>query len=571
MAKFILICTRNGKQIDSFSKKIQTLSKRLIPDNISPDPPLIIQEKGLSISIFNPCSNLPVEKTSVCMGNLLQPRDDWWRPSAEIPDGSYALFRSDKDTIELISDYLGSRTIWYIHTDNEFIASTSQRAIIFFLQDFQPNPDVYPWMLSSGTLGPGLSWDTRIKFLAGNTRLILDRPSWKVALLHEPVRFTPSDIPDDRHESQLKEAIEWVCENLDIDYKKWILPLSGGLDSRAILLFTRNRENLKCITWGISSSLKDKKNDAYIAKSLAEHLNVEHEFFDLESSSTSFDSIFRRFLTAGEGRTDNIAGYMDGFRVWKHLFESGYQGILRGDQAFGNRTVSRVEEVYKNMGCNILTDYENLHPVEDVIRKYGQSRPFSLEKGEDESLESFRDRVNSEFEIPIILAALSDLKLSYVEIVNPFLSRRIVQQVRQLPDDLRTNKRLFRKIIQHRNPDIPLAQHRAIATTKDFLKSQKEIDYIADELSSNTAKFILPDSLIRYILQNMKITDPGVHRKTPVLHSLIGQLAPKKIKKSIKRTMKRKILGINILALRACLICKMHKIFLDDINVSHQG
>ena len=55
---------------------------------------------------------------------------------AGIPDGSYALFRSDENKVELITDVVGSRTIWYVRTEDAFIASTSQRAIIFFSSGF---------------------------------------------------------------------------------------------------------------------------------------------------------------------------------------------------------------------------------------------------------------------------------------------------------------------------------------------------------------------------------------------------------------------------------------------------
>ena len=564
MAKIILRCTRDGKQDASFSKKISTLSKRLIPDNISPPPPLIIQDCGISIAVFNPCPCLPINDTSVCMGNLLQPRGDWWKPLTEIPDGSYALFRSDENTVELLSDILGTRTVWYFQTEKEFIASTSQRAIISFLQEFQPNPDVYPWMLSSGTLGPYFSWDTRIKFLKADTRLVLDRSSWKVAIHQEPVRFTSGDIPYDQQEALLKQDIEEVFENLVLDHTKWLLPLSGGLDSRAILLLLKNRKNFKCITWGVSSSLKDKKNDAYIANMLAQHFNLSHEFFETDASHELFDTVFERFLIAGEGRIDNIAGYMDGFKIWKHLFDSGYQGILRGDQAFGNRAVIDAIGVYKSTGFNILSDFENLSPITHVLQQYKQSRPPYMEKRENESLEGWRDRVNAEFEIPIEFAALNDLKLSYVEIVNPFLSRRIVNRVRQLPDDLRTDKSLFRKIVHALNPDIPFAQVRAVSPTKDCLNTKEVLHFIIEELSTDHAKSLLPEPLIQFILQNLKAMNPNVGGKTISLYRHIRQNISKGVKKTLKQKTKKQILSINIMALRACLICRMKKLLSAD-------
>lgn len=505
------------------------------------------------------------------MGNLIQPQEDWWKPNAEVPDGSYALFRSDENKVELLSDMLATRTIWYIQTEKVFIAATSQRAIIFFLQEFRPNRDVYAWMLSSGTIGPGLSWDSRIKCLSGNSRLVLDRSSWKVNIHMEPVQFSPVDRPAEEHESKLRERLEYIFGHLRLDYSKWVLPLSGGVDSRAILLFLKDRGYFKCITWGLRSSLKDKKNDAHIAKSLTEYFGLGHEYFETDLSEEPLDLIFNRFLVAGEGRIDHIPGYMDGFRIWKHLFESKYQGIIRGDQVFGCRAANKPETVYKNMGLHILSDYENLNPLKDVIEEFHQEHPSYLKRSEIESLESWRDRVNAEFEVPVIFAALNDIKLPYVEIINPFLSRSIVHQVRQFPDDLRTDKRLFRTIVNSLNPDIPYAQCEAVAKAKAFPRTQNVIYLIRNVLGTDHAKTLLPEELIRFILHNMKTSEPTFRINSFLLYRLISLLIPKRTKKLIKTKTMKHNLDLNTLGLRACLICKMDKILSSDANALSQA
>lgn len=195
MSKIVLICFKDCKQNPYSRRDIEILSQRLTPDNISPPPPpLIINDNGVLIGIINPTEALPIKNTSVCMGNLIDPENNWWELMAKVPDGSYALFRSDENIIELISDIVASRTVWYVQTENMFIASTSQRAIVFFLQDFKPNRATFSWMLSSGTLGPGLSWDSRIQCLSGNTRLFLDRSSWKLTTKKESANFGQLDL-----------------------------------------------------------------------------------------------------------------------------------------------------------------------------------------------------------------------------------------------------------------------------------------------------------------------------------------------------------------------------------------
>ena len=74
--------------------------------------PLIIMKNNIYIGIFNPVNSISIKNTSVCMGKFIGKDDYWWQPHAKIPDGSYALFRSNKFTVELASDIVASRTIW---------------------------------------------------------------------------------------------------------------------------------------------------------------------------------------------------------------------------------------------------------------------------------------------------------------------------------------------------------------------------------------------------------------------------------------------------------------------------
>ena len=428
-------------------------------------------------------------------------------------------------------------------------------------------------MLSSGTLGPRLSWDNRVKCLGANARLLLNRSSWELTARKEDVYFTPEALTEVEHEKKLKEALKYTFEHLNLDFKKWVLPLSGGYDSRAILLYLlRNQQNLKCITWGLKSSLVDKNNDAYIARSLAEYYKLEHVYLETDiSSNEPIETIFNRFLVAGEGRIDNISGYMNGFRIWKHIYEFGYQGIIRGDEAFGCFAVSTPRDVYMNMGLIINTDYENLNPIKDIFNEYDQRRPAFLEKREKESLNNWRDRVNAEFEVPVMFAALNDLKLSYVEVVNPLLSRRIAQQVRKMPDSLRTNKSLFRKIVYSMSPRIRFAKYEATASSEDILKTESIVNLMSNELNTTYARTLLSDKLIDYILENIKVVDVVSRNNRKSLKTIIKHSLPVSLKNIIKNIFLKQKIDYNILAFRAYIICKMNQILSTDSSALNRS
>jgi hypothetical protein len=482
MSKIVYLCARKDHSLPFRGQAMEQVLSRLAPDNIVPSPPRIIQDRGRLIGIFNPVASLPVEGCSVCLGAFFDRLEDWWRPGARVPDGSFALFRSDGQTLELATDIVASRTIWYAQTPDLFIAATSQRAIVCFLQSFEPNPAALPWILSSGTLGPGFSWDRRIQCLGADCLLRLDRESWTVDIARKPVVFKPTHLPVQEHRQRLLAAIEDTFEQIDPDAAKWVLPLSGGYDSRAILMMLKNRPGLKTVTWGLQSAPENPRSDARVARELASRVGVEHQYWHTDPADESVDRIFGRFLAAGEGRIDNLAGYMDGFAIWKRLFEQGYQGVLRGDEAFGCRAVKRDRDVYRNMNLLVLSDFANVGTQAPGFDLREQQRPGTLERAAHESREQWRDRVNTEFEIPFVFAALSDLKLGYVEIIQPLLSRRIVEQVRTLPDELRTGKSLFKKIVAGMKPKLGFAKEPAIASLANILTTRAVVETIGEKL-----------------------------------------------------------------------------------------
>jgi len=55
-----------------------------------------------------------------------------------------------------------------------------------------------------------------------------------------------------------------------------------------------------------------------------------------------------------------------------------------------------------------------------------------------------------------VLGALTALKTPYVEVVNLFLTHRVLETVREFPDEYRTDKRLYPAYAKSRSPDVPV-------------------------------------------------------------------------------------------------------------------
>jgi hypothetical protein len=572
VSKVIYVCL-NERRRHCFSKRnLELLSGRLTPDNITALPPKIVDDEGIVYCVFSPSSSVLAKNSSVCLGNVIGREAKWWEPLQGYPDGSYALFRGNGKYVEVVTDVVASRTIWYFKNDDVFISSTSQRAIIFFLRSFVFNEAVIPWVLSTGALGPAHSWDSRIKSLPADSSIVLDRSSWHLNTAIGSCSFSTLDRSDEEHGSLLRQALTDTFEPIKLDYSKWTLPLSGGYDSRGILCMLKETgkdiKGLKTVTWGVRSALDEKDNDAYVAKSLADHFNVQHKYYETDVSDEPLEDIFSRFLVCGEGRIDHIPGYMDGFKIWKTLFESGTHGIIRGDEGFGWSSVLSPLEVRRKIGIPLWSDFSNLRSLE----KFGFSKqelPTNLLRREGESLEAWRDRLYQQWRLPVVMAALNDLKLPYVEIMNPLLSRRIIYQVRRVPDHLRTYKRLYKMIVRSLSPKVDFAKYPAIHSSQDILRSRRVVELLEAELSSAYAGSILPVEFSDYVLDRLEVIDETNRkirnfRARRTIRAAVKQYLPTWTRKEVHNSAVQQEIDFNVVAFRAYTISRMNKMLAED-------
>ena len=368
MSKIIYICHRKPDSYPFLRKDIESITLKLIPDNITPAPAKIVDQDGIIYAVINPVSTVEESGTSVLLGKLFGAPSNWDIVGTNYPDGTYALFRGGKDAVQVVSDASATRSIWYFKSDDLFIASTSQRAIIALTGKFSFNKKVLPWILSTGSPGPSMSWDSRIKLLPPDSAITLDRKRWSLSLDTRKITFSAVEETDVKHKARLEETLHESFSSLNLDYSKWVLPLSGGYESRSILSFLNrtdpNSKKIRAITWGLNKSLLEKGNDAQVAVNVAQHFGIDHKYYPTDQAEESPELILNRFLIAGEGRVDHIGGYLDGFRLWKTLFEDGAEGIIRGDIGFSTTLPNSQFSIRKRLGIALCTDFPNLEGYE---------------------------------------------------------------------------------------------------------------------------------------------------------------------------------------------------------------
>ena len=491
----------------------------------------------------------------------------WNTPLEEYPDGSYAIFRADSCHVELVSDVVGSRTIWYHKDDEVFVASTSQRAIVMFLRSYVFDERVIPWVLSNGFLGPSHGWDRRVARVPPDTALVLDRDTWALSSTSGSVRFCALDVSEEEHETLVRKALVQTFADLSVSEGHWVLPLSGGHDSRAILGFLQHASNselpIETVTWGLESSRDRRHSDAWVARRVAAAFGVSNDFYHTDISAESIRGLFTRFLMVGEGRVDHIAAYMDGFSVWKALYENGVTGILRGDEAFGLKAVSSELTVRLTVGLALCSDYPNLRHHKNLGIE-DQVIPQLFLRREGESLSTWCHRVYLGYRIPVLYAAWADLKLSYVEQICPLLSRGILERVMEMPDHLRTDKALFRKIVASSGPKVEFARASAIASMGEILGRRDVVDCLKEELSTTQARSILPQEFLDCLIRGLRVTAGGSARKGRTVKARATAIVPRSVKNMLHDSVGMNSIDGNILAFRAYMLCRMVEILNAD-------
>ncbi len=562
MSKAIWICSRK-EFLNTVEQKINQICESILPDNIVPADPQIIIGNNVAYGVVNPKKSILYNGYSLLLGVISGNHDDWHVPLQDFPDGSYALFRNTKQSCEIVSDPVGSRSIWYYKNDDIFVAATSQVALIKFIGDFEFDERVVPWMLSTGSLGPTHSWDKRITRVPPNSSVVLNKNSWSLTTKKNKIEFKVSKDSDKSHEQKLRIALDSSIESMRLNYADWVLPVSGGYDSRGILCLLKaksSNKDLNTITWGLKSSLNDSKNDAFVAQELAKELKVSHQYYHTDLSEEPIEKIIDRFLKNGEGRIDHISGYLDGFKIWQILHDENIQGIIRGDEGFGWSKVYSAPSTRLKVGLGLCSDYHNLKSL-DKMGVFEQEIPKDLEQSTNESMEQWRDRLYHEYRLPVILAALSDLKLSYVEQVNPLLFRKVLEQVRKQPDYLRTEKSLFKKIVISLSPKVPFATNSANASMFDFFKQKQVVDLLKEEITSNLENEIMPKKFLIDVLENIKISNNGLDKTNSIsIKNFIKLMLPVYLKTLLKKQVSSlTVLDYNQLAFRVFIILRMVK------------
>lgn len=562
MSGFALIVHRDGLSSPTDGTRLARLAAHLAPDNIRPHRAVVTESGGLARVAINPGAPVQATERGLLVGVLFDDAD-WSGLGTAPPDGSFAIVRHDDDRVELVTDLFASRTIWYVHRDDLFLASTSQRGLIALLGDFEPCPEATTWMVASGNLGPEHGWDRRLRRVPAATRLCLDRRTWMLQSESAELRYQPATRPEREHLDLLRDSIFATCGQLRLNGARTALTLSGGHDSRSLLAGLASASvPATCLTWGLEASLVDPHTDAFIARRLAQRFGLPHEYLLLDPGDRPVRDGFSRFLRAGEGRVEDFSGYTDGCDAWRHIFESGISVLVRGDSPGWGFPFEPINDFVTRSIVHEHTLVED-YPDGELIHVLGlapQHPPAALFMAEGESLDHYRDRIYNEFELPGCMAAFNDVKCAYVDVINPLLSRAVVTAASQLPDDMRHLRYAFERMVDRLAPDVPFATRGADEPLGRYLAREPVRAELLHELSSADARQVFSASGLAMVIASLERPTTETRRRW---RGRVKAVVPKRVVRAIRPTPRPHV-PTGELAYRMYIASRMAAILRED-------
>lgn len=569
MSNLIYACWREGAKALQADALVR-VADRIRPSGLEGHPHRTAEGEREALCLTGPVGAAEMSGLAAHVGAFAGDETDWQRPGSPVPDGTFALIRSDGGLTELCSDFAGSRTLWYAQTEEHFFASTSQRALVCLLGSLDLNRQAFAWFLSSGSLGPTDAWDARLRRLPREARLSLDRARWTLELRAAPLAFDPTPVKTEECREALLEILRASVRRFDFTKARWALPLSGGYDCRFILgVLVEEGLRPPTMTWGMAASRTQPGNDAFIAEKLAAHYGLAHGYLLTDGPEDAPEAVVDRFLGASGGTTDQLFPYLDGLRMWAAFADQGIAGVIRGDEGFGWIPVKSDAHARNSVGLTLLSDFMDPSQAEEIAHG-GQRLPEEWGRRAQESIPAYRDRLYHGYRIPIGLAALNDVKAPFVEIASPLLAREALAFIRRMPDALRTDKALFRQIATSLSPPLPYATMGADDDRNGYLGSGPYTRWFKEELASAEAGVLLPPSLQADLLAGLRGPASG-GSSSRSMRAALKRIIPSAWVKAARAQMGPERPSRRLLTLRAALGSRMVRLLEQDARTLGAG
>ena len=468
------------------------------------------------------------------LGEISDLIDKYGEQAINYLDGSFVLAVDDRrHGIWCAVDHSATMPLYFSLNEHELVITTRPESI----KIEGPNDLDVGGIITA--LNTGYSW--------GGLTLL---KKWKVLrpgqILSIDKAFTPSiknyfdpeldeEVQGFTSPDELLKEIEKALISISSRYKKLLVPLSGGVDSRLI--------SLQCHKLGIPFEAitfvadVSEGDDFDIASRLAKIYNVKHHRWDWSASKDTIEN-FKQLCIGTGGTVDAFTTYPDGMKIFTKV-ASEFDSVVRGDHSFGfgSQTDSLFQSAYdlcinfKDGLCwTLQPSYQNRIDIESIFEKQEQVSVQLKGAG----VNHWRHRSRRLTRNPRQHLPIGQLQAQFNHVSYPLLTRTIVERMARTEIVKKNNKLIAHEALAIASPpDIKRIPHNS----KHTWQSREPLLSLPAERINEMVEVILKPSHLSEIINETAI----VEQFRLSLNSGSQKVIAGNIKSSVKKLTKKLI------------------------------
>ena len=379
-------------------------------------------------------------------------------------DGSYVIFVADRRRKKylLFNDYYASRPVFYGMQGGRFYFSPEAKGVAR-MPGFDASVDhdaLVTFLVCSSLVGDHTFYKKVKPLLPGTVltihdgRLIRTKSSQYAPCA--PAVDRGADYYRKGAEALLLKSVEKQLRNVD----KTFVPLSGGIDSRAIAgcvqLITGN--GLHTVSWGVSEDVPG--SDTTVARQVADLLHSDHHFARRESEN--FQRDIGEMIYRIDGLNTDPASHSSELSIMRRIREElGGLYVLRGEECFGHADEPHCDaEALGQWG---------IAPLSDHTRAESLLNPSKLPEFREHSAQIIQDLIDScpcetitdrrdYFFFAVRLfhyhSRSAYCKRTVVDVRNPWLDRELLEFLAVLPVRYRIDREFYKRSVAGLFPEL---------------------------------------------------------------------------------------------------------------------
>ena len=242
---------------------------------------------------------------------------------------AFAYYNAKNSTVTLARDELGKKPLYYFHSEENFIWSSSIQSVLNISQVKKTSTEnEYSYLMLGYYLDP--------ETISSRIKQVLPRQIVKVSMVGSKPKLEFSKFKIENpvnRKNNLRQTLKNAVEARTQGHETIAISLSGGVDSTVVAILAEEL-NLNCSTYSAHWTDSDKSRyntDSEIAKGISKRLGFAHHQVEMLKTSELIKEL-DLFLEAMEEPNSNPSG-VSMMRLYSQIQGDGHRLVLTGDGA----------------------------------------------------------------------------------------------------------------------------------------------------------------------------------------------------------------------------------------------